>query len=81
MRTDMTTTKKKKEKTMTVLMTNVEVYEMYTEEKIGYGWVFSTDYGMTAPELFNLHGAKLDAGWYRLVPGESRLAIMTETIQ
>lgn len=74
--------------TMTVVMTRIKVYRHFMdddgerEEQIGYGWVFSTDYGMTEPELFTMNGSKLEQGWYHLVPEENdRLAVMTETIQ
>lgn len=60
-------------------MTRFLVYN--TDELIGYGWLFHTEYGMTTPELFKSNGETLEQGWYTLAPYEDRLAVMTETIQ
>jgi len=79
MRMDVSMNKTKKGTQMTVLMTSVKVY--LDGVQIGFGWMFETDYGMTAPELYKMNGDKLESGWYNLVYEEDRLAIMTETIQ
>jgi hypothetical protein len=60
----------------------IHIYPLNSQTKIGYGWVITSDFGMSRPSLFTNEGEPLPESDVMLLPtGDVKLVVLALTIQ